>query len=913
MNTPPRSRSADAKDPRVRNHETSPLSPKRETDASPDGGRERGRAKQRPTAKKSMAKPKPVEPEAKAEESDNLPDWQPNPSHQDHHDHASDADSEEGFVTCHACQVLGLRGDERCYDCLLANDLSRLGMGQFGELQSEHWKRAQYQEDLIICEEDQYWAHLCADTRTAAVTGSFSFVRDPDNRVIDITDVQSLRQIETDFYVGDAWHVDASHEDVYEDIKTRSEPEQDRAWQACRRKFSTLRAVQDPSTRSTPRRKPAARREASLQEKRQYAKQFGEAKLQEYKSWKEENDIFELVDMRKEKVENFITGRWVLTVKRDKDGKFLKCKARWVLRGFQDKQVFQLQTDSPTATRPGFRLQCQVAADNNWDLTHIDLKTAFLQGDAFDDNRNVVCQLPPESGLPPYMAARLKRAAYGLNDAPRLWWNRLDKALRGYGLVPARADRCCYILHSEASKASEAAKPALKKKKAHWAQPEAEYEEASLFGRARDSLCFSASKSEKPEDIVRNLSDADLDRVLDYLTDPITGSISKNKKVEGIVTIHVDDALMTGTPTFVKKVVEGLRRDFKVGSEDTNDVLFVGQRVRWLDRSDPKKRHIQVDQERKVEELGEMTVSSSVREDIALDRDQHRAYRSVLGQINWLQSRTQYQACYNFSRCASAAASPTIGDAKALNKLVRKIRAERIVLRFWPLQGNPRIIGFPDAAFRNNPDKSTQRGQVIFLAEPRQKNRIDGRGSLVDYESQKIKTITQSTTVAELNALIKCYGTCQFLRGIWMDMTGKVAEIHIRTDANNLVTTAQTTHLPEQKETIHMIRMLRVEACSGGMEDLAHVQSIDCMADCLTKHSAKPDYLIKAVNTGVLPNVDKHQPFREMMKDKHKAYLLADWIVHNIPNSSNVHSFLGIEVYGQIQQCLALVDWYMLP
>eukprot|EP00975_Prorocentrum_lima_P070038 12929714-Prorocentrum_lima.AAC.1 len=46
------------------------------------------------------------------------------------------------------------------------------------------------------------------------------------------------------------------------------------------------------------------------------------------------------------------------------------------------------------------------------------------------------------------MGARLKRAAYGLNDAQRLWWNRLDKLLRFYGLAPTRADRCCYVLYS---------------------------------------------------------------------------------------------------------------------------------------------------------------------------------------------------------------------------------------------------------------------------------------------------------------------------------------------------------------------------------------------------------------------------------------------------------------------------------
>ena len=32
-----------------------------------------------------------------------------------------------------------------------------------------------------------------------------------------------------------------------------------------------------------------------------------------------------------------------------------------------------------------------------------------------------------------------------------------------------------------------------------------------------------------------------------------------------------------------------------------------------------------------------------------------------------------------------------------------------------------------------------------------------------------------------------------------MDLKGDVAEIHMRTDVKNLVTTARTVHLPEQK------------------------------------------------------------------------------------------------------------------
>ena len=122
--------------------------------------------------------------------------------------------------------------------------------------------------------------------------------------------------------------------------------------------------------------------------------------------------------------------------------------ARRVLKGFQDKQKMDQQTESPTCTRPGFRMTRQLAANRKWDFFHVDLNADFFQGESNDSSRDAICQLPLEAGYPLYIGAHLKRPAYGLNDAPRRWWNRLDTALRGYGLVPRRVGRCCYVIHS---------------------------------------------------------------------------------------------------------------------------------------------------------------------------------------------------------------------------------------------------------------------------------------------------------------------------------------------------------------------------------------------------------------------------------------------------------------------------------
>ena len=275
---------------------------------------------------------------------------------------------------------------------------------------------------------------------------------------------------------------------------------------------------------------------------------------------------------------------------------------------------------------------------------------------------------------------------------------------------------------------------------------------------------------------------------------------------------------------FLQRFKKVVKSQFKIGHEDVNDLMFTGQRVKWIiDEKTKKKSHITVEQSLCVSEPTKVVVPEGLKGEDKCDKDLHTAYRSLLGSINWLQSRTQFQSCCQFSRCASAAASPTIGDCKALNKLCRQIVGDPMELMFWPLQGDPRLVAMPDAAFRNNSDKSSQRAMVIFMAEPGKEKSRNTKGSLIFFESTKIKRTTLSTTVAELYALTKCYGTCQMLRGLIKDITGLSSEIHMRTVANNLVTTASTTHVPEQQETVHMIQMLRKEACSGSIADLSHV------------------------------------------------------------------------------------------
>ena len=358
---------------------------------------------------------------------------------------------------------------------------------------------------------------------------------------------------------------------------------------------------------------------------------------------------------------------------------------------------------------------------------------------------------------------------------------------------------------------------------------------------------FLPEKASYKVESLSELSPELVDQLLEHFVDPVHGSPSKGRKTVGVMSLHVDDLIISGTPEFLTWFLKKIKEQFTVGHEDKNDLTFTRQRVRWVFDAQGKKKCISIDQKLCVSELEEIVIPKHLKDTDACDKwdkSLHTSHRSLLGSINWLQSRTQFQACYQFTRLASASAAPTVGHCKELNKLCRQIRSEEVELRVWPVKGSPRILGIPDAAFRNNSDKSSQRAMTIFIADERVKNRRDTRGSLVFFESTKIKRTALNTTVAELYALMKCFGTCQMLRGLWKDISGLDAEIHMRTDANHLVSTASTTHSPEQQETIHMIQMLRKEACSGAIADLSHVRTEHCLSYCLTKRSANPRNLL---------------------------------------------------------------------
>ncbi|KAF8064476.1 Retrovirus-related Pol polyprotein from transposon TNT 1-94 [Scenedesmus sp. PABB004] len=142
--------------------------------------------------------------------------------------------------------------------------------------------------------------------------------------------------------------------------------------------------------------------------------------------------------------------KWVFTLKRDAAGNIERFKARLVIKGFHQRAGIDYNdVFSPVIKYQTFRALMAAAAAHDWEVRHLDIKTAFLNGHLEEE---VWMQQPPGFGEHgSALACRLRRSLYGLKQAPRVWNQRLHAELVAMGFAQTAADPCVYYLYKEGS------------------------------------------------------------------------------------------------------------------------------------------------------------------------------------------------------------------------------------------------------------------------------------------------------------------------------------------------------------------------------------------------------------------------------------------------------------------------------
>jgi hypothetical protein len=171
-------------------------------------------------------------------------------------------------------------------------------------------------------------------------------------------------------------------------------------------------------------------------------KEWADVMTEEYQSIIK-NDVWEIVPRPNSK--DVVSSRWLFKIKHAADGSIKKYKARFVARGFSQKEGIDYEeTFAPVARYTSIRTIIALPAKMKWKLHQMDVKTTFLngvikeevyieqpQGFEVEDRKSHVC--------------KLKKALYVLKQAPKAWYGRIDNFLTSLGFTKSKADSNLYF------------------------------------------------------------------------------------------------------------------------------------------------------------------------------------------------------------------------------------------------------------------------------------------------------------------------------------------------------------------------------------------------------------------------------------------------------------------------------------
>lgn len=163
----------------------------------------------------------------------------------------------------------------------------------------------------------------------------------------------------------------------------------------------------------------------------------------------QDNQAWEVVDTPSNA--SVVQCKWVFKKKFDSDNK-VRYRARLVAKGFTQKAGIDYQeTFSPVIRHSTLRLLFAISVQLGMDITHLDVKTAFLNGQL---KESIFMHLP--EGFPinnSNKVLKLRKAVYGLKQSSLAWYKKVEEILCESGFTKCKLELCVFVKnHSDNKK-----------------------------------------------------------------------------------------------------------------------------------------------------------------------------------------------------------------------------------------------------------------------------------------------------------------------------------------------------------------------------------------------------------------------------------------------------------------------------
>ena len=302
-----------------------------------------------------------------------------------------------------------------------------------------------------------------------------------------------------------------------------------------------------------------------------------------------------------------------------------------------------------------------------------------------------------------------------------------------------------------------------------------------------------------------------------------------------MLIVYVDDCILSGNEHHINRIVQALRKRFKLKDAPLDD--FLGMRIQRL--KDSITIDMQVYETKTIKELGlgeanpsntplsattKLTPAPSYN-----DVFEKQKFMKFLGKLIWI-TKLHPELDFATNILCRVAKAPTKDAFTTLKRVFRFLKGNPSKITFKKTSTNA-INAYCDASFAEDHERKSHGGALLLIGP-----------NIISHYSRIQRHVTTSTTEAELTELFRATKETIFLRGLLTDFGFKNVPTTIFTDSQSALTLLSSDVL--KRSTKHMATKL--EFCRQLRRDGTHnfqkIKSEDNLADILTKALPGPQF-----------------------------------------------------------------------
>lgn len=297
--------------------------------------------------------------------------------------------------------------------------------------------------------------------------------------------------------------------------------------------------------------------------------------------------------------------------------------------------------------------------------------------------------------------------------------------------------------------------------------------------------------------------------------DPCVFHRHKDKGIDGVTVLQVDDSFGFGTKRFLKDesitATKYLSKERQVIHEgEKHD--FNGLTIKRL-----QKRVFEIEQFDKLKNL-------------KVPKDQTE-FVSERAKVQYIGISTRPDLCAATQLLATAALDPKKEDYKKMKNIIERAKQTSSVgLKYVPLdQESLQLMLFTDASFANCANLKSQIGFILVLADK------FGSANIIHYGSSRCRRVTRSVMAAEIHGLIYGFDNAYVVGEMLHEILEKKIPINGYVDSRTLFNVVAKSSATLEKRLQIDVHALREATENKELNTLSWIPGNENYADGLTK------------------------------------------------------------------------------